>query len=96
MIVYFYFEVCEMIVMCVEVEVEIKKYFVDFFEFLVDVGDCEEYEGKEVFDWFGYQVIGLVNMDCVVGFVVSSWNFGILDVFVGGVCVWFYYDGDCI
>ncbi|KGX17298.1 hypothetical protein [Burkholderia pseudomallei] len=54
MTAYSYFEACDMTVTRAEAEAEIKKHFADFSEFLADVGDREEYEGKEVLDWLGY------------------------------------------
>jgi hypothetical protein len=50
MTTYSYFEACEMTVTRAEAEAEIKKHFGEFSEFLADVGDREEYEGKEVLD----------------------------------------------
>lgn len=54
MTAYSYFEACDMTVTRAEAEAEIKNHFADFSEFLADIGDREEYEGKEVLDWLGY------------------------------------------
>lgn len=53
---YTYHEACDWIVTRAEAEAEIAKHDAEggFAAFLVEVGDREEYEGKEVLDWLGY------------------------------------------
>lgn len=51
-----YFEACEATVSRAEARAEIERHDVDggFALFLVEVGDRDEYQGKEVLDWLGY------------------------------------------
>jgi hypothetical protein len=51
-----YFEACNLIVTRAEAKAEIEKHDIDgdFETFLAEVGDREEYEGREVLDWLGY------------------------------------------
>lgn len=51
-----YHDACEEIVTRAEAKAEIEKHDIDgtFETFLAEVGDREEYEGREVLDWLGY------------------------------------------
>ncbi|WP_177318120.1 hypothetical protein [Burkholderia ubonensis] len=53
---YTYHEACDWTVTRAEAEAEIAKHDAEggFAAFLAEVGDREEYEGKEVLDWLGY------------------------------------------
>ncbi|KGC70286.1 MULTISPECIES: hypothetical protein [Burkholderia] len=53
---YSYEEACDWIVTRAEAEAEIARHDAEggFSAFLKEVGDREEYEGKEVLDWLGY------------------------------------------
>ncbi|WP_175971935.1 hypothetical protein [Burkholderia sp. BCC0322] len=54
MAVYSYNDACEMTITRAEAEAEVRRHFGNFTEFLADVGDREEYEGREILDWLGY------------------------------------------
>lgn len=49
-----YWEALDLTVTRDEARREIEKHECDFLEFLREVGDRPEYEGKEVLDWLGY------------------------------------------
>lgn len=54
MVVYSYSDACEMTITRAEAEAEVRRHDGNFAEFLADVGDREEYEGREILDWLGY------------------------------------------
>ncbi|CBJ36130.1 conserved hypothethical protein (plasmid) [Ralstonia solanacearum CMR15] len=51
-----YYDACEWIVTRAEAKAEIDKHDCDggFAAFIAEVGDREEYTGKDVLDWLGY------------------------------------------
>lgn len=49
-----YEEAAEATVTRAEAAAEIARHDADFSAFLAEVGDKEEYEGREVLDWLGY------------------------------------------
>jgi hypothetical protein len=54
MTAYTYDEAREITVSREEARAEIQRHRADFAAFLTEVGDRQEYDGKEVLDWLGY------------------------------------------
>lgn len=49
-----YQSACEAVVTKAQARREVEKHGLTWVEFVIDVGDRETYQGREVLDWLGY------------------------------------------